>query len=299
LHIYTFAWDSKSIDFSLYQIDLHASQSHTLQRHDTVFAHIHRTTATSLRIRCNSYTSHTHIAKTQLSFCTSTCLHDAVNQSIFRFIRSIYMHRNHIHCKDMTQSLLIYIEQQQRLCACAATNIRHLHSHCKGTTQLLHIYTSMQCSKSIDFSIFWAIYIHRKYIHCKNMTQSLLIYTEQQQRLCACVATNIQHSHSYCESTTQLLHTYTSVQCSKSIDFSIFWSIYMRCKYINQNSSSSFSWVIIQRTWKLTSKWSAFIYIDQSSSSSRNLMIIQTSWKLTLKWSAFTILSCLYDHLII
>ncbi len=81
--------------------------------------------------------------------------------------------------------------------------------------------------------------------------------------------------------------------------FSIFWSIYMRCKYIDQNSFSSFSWVIIQRTWKLTSKWSAFIYIDQSSFSSSSLMIIQTSWKLTSKWSTLTILSCLYDHLII
>jgi len=60
LHIYTFAWCSKSIDFLLYQIDLHASQSHILRRHDTVIAHIHRTTATSLRMCCNSYTSHTH-----------------------------------------------------------------------------------------------------------------------------------------------------------------------------------------------------------------------------------------------
>ncbi len=157
----------------------------------------------------------------------------------------------------------------------------------------------MQCSKLIDFSIFWAIYMHRKYIHCEDTTQSLLIYTEWQQRLCAHAATNIQHSHSHCKGTTQLLRTYTSVQCSKSIDFSIFWSIYIRRKYINQNSSSSFSWMIIQRTWKLTSKWSAFIYINQSSFSLRSLMIIQISWKLTLKWLAFTILSCLYDHLII
>ncbi len=58
LCIYTSAWCSKSIDFLLYQINLHALQSHTLQRHDTVFAHIHKTTATSLRMRCNSYTSH-------------------------------------------------------------------------------------------------------------------------------------------------------------------------------------------------------------------------------------------------
>ncbi len=63
LCIYTFAWYSKSIDFLSYQIDLHASQSHTLQRHDIVFAHIHRTTATSLHTRCNSYTSHIHILR--------------------------------------------------------------------------------------------------------------------------------------------------------------------------------------------------------------------------------------------
>ena len=60
LHIYTSAWCSKSIGFLLYQIDLHASQSHTWWRYNTVFAHIHRTTATSLCIRCNSYTSHTY-----------------------------------------------------------------------------------------------------------------------------------------------------------------------------------------------------------------------------------------------
>ncbi len=165
------------------------------------------------------YITHTHIAKTQLSFCAFTHLHDAVNWSIFRFIRSICTHRNHIHCKDTTQSLLIYTEQQQRLCARAVTNIWHSHSHCEDMIQLLHTYTSMQCSKSIDFSIFWVIYMRHKYIHCENTTQSLLIYTERQQRLCARAATNIRHSHSHCKGTTQLLHTYTSVQRSKSIDF--------------------------------------------------------------------------------
>ena len=223
------------------------------------------------------YITHIYIAKTRLSFCTSTRLHDAVNQLIFRFIRSIYMHCNHINYEDTTQSLLIYTERQQRLCARVATNIQHSHSHYKDTTQLLCTYTSMQCSKSIDFSIFWLIYMRRKYIHCKDMIQSLLIYTEQQQRLCACAATHIRHTHIYCKGTTQLLHIYTLAWCSKSIDFLIFWSIYMRCKYINQSSFSSFSWMIIQRTWKLTSKWSTFIYIDQSSISWLNLMIIQTS----------------------
>ncbi len=189
------------------------------------------------------------------------------------------MHRNHIHCKDTTQSLLIYTERQRRLCARAATNIRHSHSHCEGTIQLLRTYTSMRRSKSIDFSIFWSIYMRRKYIHCEDTTQSLLIYTERQQRLCARAATHIRHTHTHCEGTIQLLCIYTLVWCSKSIGFSIFWSIYMRRKYIDQSSFT-------------------FIYIDQSSSSSLSLMIIQTSRKLTLKWSAFTILSCLCDHLI-
>ena len=97
------------------------------------------------------YDIHIYIAKTWLSFCTSTRLRDAVNRSIFCFIRSIYMHCNHIHCKDMTQSLLIYTEWQQRLCARAATNIRHSHSHYEGTTQLLRTYTSVWRSKSINF----------------------------------------------------------------------------------------------------------------------------------------------------
>ncbi len=100
------------------------------------------------------YNIHTVTAKARLSFCVSTCSCDAVNQSIFRIIRSIYMHRNHIHCKDMTQSLLIYTEWQQRLCACAATHIHHTHTYCEGTIQLLCIYTLAWCSKSIDFSLY-------------------------------------------------------------------------------------------------------------------------------------------------
>jgi len=100
------------------------------------------------------YDIHTYTVKTRFSFCTSTRLQDAVNQLIFCFIRSIYMHRNHIHCKDITQSLLIYTDQQQRLCACAATHIHHTHTHCEDTTQLLHIYMLAWCSKSIDFLLY-------------------------------------------------------------------------------------------------------------------------------------------------
>ena len=148
-------------------------------------------------------------------------------------------------------------------------------------------------------SIFWLIYMHHNHIYCKDMTQSLLIYTERQQRLCACAATHIRHIHIY-TAKTQLsfcAHTHLCNAVNRSI--SIFWSIYMRRKYIDQSSSSSFSWVIIQRTWKFTLKWSAFLYINQSLLSSLSLMIIQTSWKLTSKWSAFTILNCLCDHWII
>ncbi len=119
------------------------------------------------------------------------------------------MHCNHIHCKDMTQSLLIYTERQQHLCACVATYIHHTHIHCKDTTQLLHIYRLTWCSKSIDFSHF-QIDLHTSQSH-----------TKQWQRLTQCW-THIQHSHIHCKDTTQLLHIYTSVKCSKSIDFLLY-----------------------------------------------------------------------------
>ncbi len=144
------------------------------------------------------YITYIYIAKTWFSFCTFTHLHDAVNRSIFRFIRSIYMHCNHIHCKDTTQSSLIYTEQQQRLYAHVATHIHHTYIHCKDMTQLLHIYTSVQRSKSIDFRFIRLIYMHCNHIHCKNTTQFSLIYTEQQQRLCTYVATDQQWNSSVC-----------------------------------------------------------------------------------------------------
>ena len=110
------------------------------------------------------YITHTYTAKTWSSFCAFTRLHDAVNRSIFRFIRSIYTHRNHIHCKDTTQSLLIYIKQQQRLCTHIATHIHYIHIHCKDMIKLLHIYTSAWCNKSIDFSLY-QINLHASQSH--------------------------------------------------------------------------------------------------------------------------------------
>jgi len=114
------------------------------------------------------YITYIYIAKTRLSFCTFTYSCDAVNRSIFRFIRSMYMHRNHIHCKDMTQSLLIYTEQQQRLCAHVATYIHHIHIHCKDTTQLLHIYTLVWCSKLINFNFLINLHMLQIYTLWKH-----------------------------------------------------------------------------------------------------------------------------------
>ncbi len=74
------------------------------------------------------------------------------------------MRCNHIHCKDTTQSLLIYTERQQRLCIHAATHIHHTYIHCKDMTQLLRIYTSVQRSKSINFFDF-LIDLHALQIH--------------------------------------------------------------------------------------------------------------------------------------
>jgi len=192
----------------LYQIDLHALQSHTLQRHDTVFAHTQNDSNVFAHALQLIYITHTYTAKARLSFCTYTRLRDVVNRSIFCFIESIYMHRNHIHCKDTTQSLLIYTERQQRLCAHAATNIRHSHSHCEGTTQLLHIYTSVQRSKSFDFDFL--IDVHA------------LQYTQNDSNVFAHALQLIYVTYIHCKGMTQLLCIYTLMKCSKSIDFSSY-----------------------------------------------------------------------------
>ncbi len=161
-----------------------------------------------------TYDIHTYTAKARLSFCTHMNRCDAVNRSIFRIFRPIYMQRNH------TQSSNSALFTRW-------AHIQHIHIYCEGTIQLLRTYTLMQRSKSIDLLIFWSTYMRRKYIHCEDTTQSLLIYTERQQRLCAYAATNIRHSHTYCEGTTQLLHTYTSVQRNKSIDFNFLINLHM------------------------------------------------------------------------
>ncbi len=209
------------------------------------------------------------------------------------------MYRNHIHCEDTTQSLLIYTERQQRLCARAATHIRHTHIHCEGTIQLLRTYTSVRRSKSIDFDFL--IDLHVSQIHTLRRHDTVFAHIHRTTATSLRTRCNsyTSHTHTHCKGTTQLLRIYTLAWCSKSIGFSVFWSIYMRRKYIDQSLLSSFSWVVIQRTRKFTSKWPAFIYIDQSPPSPLGLMIIQTSRKLTSKWPAFTILGCLCDHLII
>ena len=171
--------------------------------------HIHRMTTTSLHTCYSLYNIHTYTAKAQLSFCAHTDRCDAVNRLISRIFRSIYTQRNH------TQSSNSALFTRW-------THIWYTHIYCEGTTQLC---TSTRLHDAVNQSIFRFIrlmYMHCNYIHCKDTTQSLLIYTERQQRLCACAATNIQHSHSHCKDTIQLLRIYTSVQRSKSIDFSHF-----------------------------------------------------------------------------
>ncbi len=142
------------------------------------------------------YDIYTYIAKARFSFCAHTDRCDAVNQSIFRIFRSIYMQRNH------TQS-------DNSALFTRWAHIRHTHIYCKGTTQLLRTFRQTWCSKSIDFRIFRPIYTQRNHTQSSNST----LFTRWAY---------IQHTHIYCEGTTQLLHVYTSAWCSKSIDFSLY-----------------------------------------------------------------------------
>ncbi len=141
------------------------------------------------------YVTHTYTAKTQLSFCASTDLHNAVNRLIFRFIRSIYMHRNHIHCKDMTQSLFIYTERQQRLCTYAATHIHHTHTYCEGMTQLLHTYTSVQRSKLIDFDFL--IDLHASQLHTLQKHDTVFAHIHRTTETSLRTRCNSYTSHTY------------------------------------------------------------------------------------------------------
>ncbi len=121
----------------------------------------------------------------------------------------MYMHRNQIHCEDMTQSLLIYTERQQRLCAHAATNIRHSHSHCEGTTQLLRTYTSVRRSKSIDFSLYQIDNDSNVFAHALQLIYDIhTVIAKTRFSFCA-------HTH-LCDAENQSI--------------SIFWSTYMRRK---------------------------------------------------------------------
>ncbi len=100
------------------------------------------------------YNIYTYTVKIQLSFCTYTDRCDAVNWLIFRIFRLIYMQRNH------TQS-------SNNAVFTRWTHIQHTHIYCEGMTQLLRIYTLMQCSKSIDFSLF-QINLHAAQSHTEQ-----------------------------------------------------------------------------------------------------------------------------------
>ncbi len=106
------------------------------------------------------------------------------------------MHRNHIHCEDTTQSLLIYTERQQRLCARAATHIRHTHIHCEGTTQLLRTYTPVQRSKSIGFGFL--IDLHASQAHTLQRHDKVFAHIHR---------TTATSLHTRCNSYTSHTHT--------------------------------------------------------------------------------------------
>ncbi len=156
------------------------------------------------------------------------------------YVRRAHIQHTHIYCKDMIQLLRTYTsvwrsksinfdflidlhtlqihtlwrhdtERQQRLCVHALQLIYNIYTVIAKARLSFCTHTHLCNAVNQSISIFWSIYIHRKYIHCKNMTQTLLIYTEQQQRLCACAATYIHHTHTHCKDTTQLLHIYTLV----------------------------------------------------------------------------------------
>ncbi len=142
------------------------------------------------------YNIHIHITKTWFSFCTSTHLHNAVNWSIFCFIRSIYMHCNHICSKNMTQSLLIYTEWQQRLCACVVTHIHHTHIYCEDMTQLLCIHKLAWCSKSIDF-LLYQIDLHASQLHTLQKHDIVFVYIHRMTATSLHTCCNSYISHTY------------------------------------------------------------------------------------------------------
>ncbi len=106
------------------------------------------------------------------------------------------MHRNHIHDEDTTQSLLIYTERQQRLCACAATHIHHIHIHCEDTIQLLHIYRLAQCSKSIDFSLY-QVNLHASQSHTLQRHDTVFAYIHRTTATSLRTRCNSYTSHTY------------------------------------------------------------------------------------------------------
>jgi len=144
-------------------------------------------------------TIHTVIMKTRLSFCTYTHQCNAVNQSIFRFSERFTCVANTYIAKTW-HSFCSYTQNNSNVFVHMLQLIYNIHTVIAKTWLSFCIYTHLCNAVNQLISIFWSIYTHCNHIHCKDMTQSLLIYTEWQQRLCACAATNIQHSHSYYKS---------------------------------------------------------------------------------------------------
>ncbi len=125
------------------------------------------------------------------------------NNAVINMLKLVYTQKNNnvfAYMLQLTYNIYIHIAKT-RLSFCAYTD------RCDAVNQLI-------------FRIFKLIYMQR------NHTQS------NNSALFTCW-THIWYTYIYCEGTTQLLHTYTLMQCSKLIIFPIFWAIYIRCKYIH------------------------------------------------------------------
>ena len=144
------------------------------------------------------------------------------------------MHRNHIHYEDTTQSLLIYTERQQRLCACAATHIHHIQIHCEDTIQLLHIYMLMWCSKINWFFALSDQFTCIAITYTAKTWHNLCSYTQNDSNVFAHALQLIHDIHTVIAKARLSFYAHTH-QCNvvnRSV-FRIIRSIYMHRNHIH------------------------------------------------------------------
>ena len=134
-------------------------------------------------------------------------------------------------------SLCSYTERQQRLCAHAATHIRHTHIHCEGTTQLLRIYTSAWCSKLIDF-LLYQIDLHASQSHTLQRHDTVFAYTQNDSNIFAHTLQLLYDTHTVIAKTWLSFCIHTHLCNAVNLSISIFWSMYMRCN-IHRTTATS------------------------------------------------------------